>query len=244
MQRIKNIFVHNIKLIVLLVCVLSVVIFAIVGSSYTVHAAETKNLEDLKNDGVWNYKKYGNERNMTFITSYGGFSVDNDKQTEATINIIYRKNIPGKDVVLYTTECEHIQGLETTASIYIRKLTEEEYAYTLAVEFNMRVGKIANVVCEMGGGNLWGNSSETSSERGKTKTCKAIDPSCRVVGEATAKMSTYYWLTINITRDLIWQGSGSGKHVSGYKNYRVQIDSSLSGEYLDYDEIRYDMRTV
>lgn len=238
MQRIKNIFVHNIKLIVLLVCVLSVVIFAIAGSSYTVHAAETKSLNDLQNEGIWNYERYGRENNMIFKTSYGGFSDSADNQADAKMYIIYRKvDIPAKNCLLYTTECDHIQGLETTANIYARRLTEEEYTHTAATEFNMEVGKYVKTVFSFSGESLWGNSTGTSLTYSRSKTCKATDPSCRIIGEARAEMFTYYLLTINISRELIWTGSGSGKRVVGYKNYKVSINESMSGEYTDYEKI-------
>lgn len=59
-----------------------------------------------------------------------------------------------------------------------------------------------------------------------------------VKGVASGYMYTYYILTLDLKRDLITENSG--KTVTGYKNYSATINSDLSGDYISYDDLKFD----
>ncbi|MDR2266913.1 MAG: hypothetical protein LBE09_04940 [Christensenellaceae bacterium] len=222
---------------------LLVSVFMVVSStsSMVVHAySEQVNLLDLKFKGVWDYSKYGKDNKMEYIEYSGGFGAG-ERETEATIYVIYRRtNVQAKYCKLYAVEADHTKGLATALTIYNRLLTEEEYTYSVEADFTIAGGcKYAKVAFNIGGGNTWGNSNESSREIGDTIGISETTANKHIKAEASGYMYTYYILTLKVKRDLVTENSD--KDVVGYKNYSVSINYDLSGDYISYEDLNFNI---
>lgn len=234
---------QKVNIFIALVCLFLVGIFALIPnvSNITVYAySEQVNLMDLKFKGVWDYAQYGKNNKMEYIEYSGGFGTG-ERETEATIYVIYRKtNVAAKYCNLYAVEADHSKGLATSLTIYNRLLTEEEYTYSVEADFTIAAGcKYAKLAFNVGGGNTWGNANEVSREVGDSIGISETTANKHITAQSAGYMFTYYILTLKINRDLVTENSD--KDVVGYKNYRVSIDYDLSGDYISYNNLDFNI---